>query len=504
MLKLDSIHPLLKKQIVKFFQNKEGIDPAYTKLFEQISMTYASFEKEKDLSDHAFMLSEKEYQSINDQLATESNIRNESIKKLKTTVQSLLRDESTIQTDNNDLIDVVNTLQRLVKERQAVEVELIAKREEALVAAKSKSDFLAVMSHEIRTPLNAIVGISNLLSRNEKLPSQKENIEGLLVSSDHLMLLLNDVLDFSKLDDDSVELRNMPFDLEVLVRDVVKTFDYVVKEKQNIVEVEFINLTHSLLIGEAVRLRQVVKNLFSNANKFTKNGLLKIVIEQKEINAQEVSVVLHISDTGIGIPVDKLSSIFEKFVQTNTGLDNEYGGTGLGLTICKKIVELMGGEIHVQSELGKGSTFSFGLSFKKNMSKIDNTPTSKEPLGLENKSVLLVEDARLNILVATQFLKSWGMEVTVASNGLEAISKLKEKNFDVILMDIHMPVMDGLTSARNIRMFNEQIPIIALSASSTLDIKEAAKENGMNDFISKPFIPNEMYATILNQLSNMP
>ncbi len=504
MLKLDSIHPLLKKQIAKFLQNKEGIDPAYAKLFEQISMTYASFEKEKDLSDHAFMLSEKEYQSINEQLATESSIRNESIKKLKTTVQSLMMDQSAIQPESKDLIDVVHTLQQLVKERQAFEVELIAKREEAFVAAKSKSDFLAVMSHEIRTPLNAIVGISNLLARNEMLSSQKENIEGLLVSTDHLMLLLNDVLDFSKLDDDSVELRNIPFDLEVLVRDVVKTFDYVVKEKQNTVKVEFINLTHSLLIGEAVRLRQVIKNLFSNANKFTKNGLLQIVIAQEEIEENEVKVIFSIIDTGIGIAADKLSSIFEKFVQTNTGLDNEYGGTGLGLTICRKIVELMGGQIQVVSELGKGSTFSFTITFKKNLQSKDFAPTQMETQGLANKTVLLVEDAKLNVLVATQFLKSWGMEITVASNGLEAIRKLKEKNFDVILMDIHMPVMDGLTSANNIRQFNQKVPIIALSASSTLEIKASAKENGMNDFISKPFIPNEMYATILNQLSNMP
>jgi signal transduction histidine kinase/CheY-like chemotaxis protein len=498
---LDKLHPLLKKQMAKFLPQQDGVDSQFEKLLHQISMTYTSFEEEKNLSDHAFMLSEKEYQTINQQLATESNIRIESIKKLKTTVQSLLMDDSIIQADSSDLIDVVNTLQVLVKERKAFEEELIAKREDALVAAKSKSDFLAVMSHEIRTPLNAIVGISNLLARNEKLPAQKENIDGLLLSADHLMLLLNDVLDFSKLDDDSVELRNMPFDLQVLVNDVVRTFDYVVKEKQNRVEVEFIDITQSLLIGEAVRLRQVIKNIFSNANKFTKNGLLKIIIRQEKWNADEVKVYFAITDSGIGIANDKLTSIFEKFVQTNSGLDNEYGGTGLGLTISRKIVELLGGEIKVQSELGKGSVFSFDLVFKTNQQIKKEDKALFEANELNNKTVLLVEDAKLNVLVATQFLKSWGMIVTVVGNGEEALQIVKVKSFDVILMDIHMPVMDGLTSAKNIRLFNTQTPIIALSASSTMDIKAAAKENGMNDFISKPFIPNEMYATILNQLT---
>lgn len=502
MIPYDTLHPLLKKQLAKFLPQYVGMDDQFEKLLNQISMTYTSFEEEKNLSDHAFMLSEKEYQTINQQLATESKIRTESIKKLKTTVQSLIMDDSVIQADSSDLIDVVNTLQTLVKERKTFEEELIAKREEALVAVKSKSDFLAVMSHEIRTPLNAIVGISNLLARNRQLPEQKENIDGLLNSTDHLMLLLNDVLDFSKLDDDSLELKNMPFDLQRLVNDVVKTFDYVVNEKQNKLTVAFVDFHCAWLIGEAVRLRQVIKNLVSNANKFTKKGLLTITVRQEFLSKDQVKVFFAVADSGIGIAKDKLTSIFEKFVQTNTGLDNEYGGTGLGLTICKKIVELMGGEIQVQSELGKGSTFSFALVFQTNPQIKKHSVVQQETRGLENKTVLLVEDAKLNVLVASQFLKSWGMEVIVAENGEEAIQMAREKKFDLILMDIHMPIMDGLSSAKNIRLFNTETPIIALSASSTKEIKAAAIANGMNDFISKPFIPNEMYATILNQLAN--
>ncbi len=380
-----------------------------------------------------------------------------------------------------------------ITERKNKEKELIEARKTAELATVAKEEFLAVMSHELRTPLNAVVGITHLLLDRNPLPIQLENLNTLKFSAEYLMRIINDILDHSKIEAGKIEFEETIINIPDMLANIYDVFsyqatknntDFVFKQEENVPE---------LIKGDSLRLVQIVNNLVSNAIKFTHNGTVDLSVKIIGQTLKKVTLLFEVKDTGVGIPSTKLETIFQSFSQGSSKTTRKFGGTGLGLTITKRLVELQGGELWVKSEEGIGSTFSFRLTFLK-ARKESETPKKISYIPL-NLDVLLVEDSPVNQLVATQFLKQWGNKVQCAKDGIEALSILKEESFDVILMDIHMPNMDGLEATKKIRAQKNNTPIIALTATVS-EIKDKVSEVGMNAVVHKPFNPHELYQTI--------
>jgi len=272
----------------------------------------------------------------------------------------------------------------------------------------------------------------------------------------------------------------------------------IIKARENGTDINLIIDTRlpEFLVGDPLRLGQVINNLLSNAAKFTKNGLITFGIKVNAVEDETVHLHFSIEDTGVGIAKQDLGRIFESFTQTSSSVSRKYGGTGLGLTICKQLLKIMGTEITVTSELGRGSSFDFDLQLKiASRVSLETSSANDEEL-LNGMNILLVEDMAFNVLFARHLLEGWRAKVDVAENGEVAVSKLKNQQYDVVLMDLEMPVMDGYASAKGIRVFDNKTPIIALTASATVDIKDRALSCGMQDYISKPFNPKELYAKL--------
>ncbi|WP_298778099.1 response regulator [uncultured Polaribacter sp.] len=368
--------------------------------------------------------------------------------------------------------------------------KIYKKKQEALEASIAKSNFLSIMSHEIRTPLNAIIGLSHILRGNKPRKDQIENIEALNYSSKTLLSLLNNVLDFSKMQSTVIELDNIPTNISTDIKQLKKVYE-VSSNRKNIklnLEIEE-DLPWVWL--DVVRFNQVLNNLISNAIKFTNIGYVTLIIKKVKQIEDEITLHIEVKDTGIGIPKNKQSLIWNAFTQASTKTNRIYGGTGLGLPIVKSILEAMNSKIKVTSTIGKGSNFQFNLKLKIAKQKI-TINKDKEESNLKNKKVLLVDDNLINIMVGKQILEKENLIVETANDGLTALNKVKEQNFDIILMDIQMPVMDGYTASKEIRKINTLIPILALSANVFMEIKDQIKECGMDGFISKPFTPEDL------------
>lgn len=394
-----------------------------------------------------------------------------------------------------------------ITQLKEVEFKLIRAKEESEKAAQVKEDFMSTMSHEIRTPLNAIVGITNLLLNKEPKQDQLENLNTLKFSSESLMNLINDVLDFSKLESGKVEIEEVSFDLRALLNCIKQAHLLPAKERNNQLLIEVDEKIPATILGDQVKLAQVMNNLISNAVKFTHDGLVTVKVELKSREADQLWLHFSVRDTGIGIPEDKLRHIFEKFTQADTSTVRRFGGTGLGLTITKMLLNLKGSDIQVDSQEGKGSNFYFDLKLREDTllaaekQKADERGEQNQQDILGEIRILMVEDVAINRFVVKQYLQTWGnIQVDEASNGLEAIEKVKANPYDIILMDIRMPEMDGYEAAKVIRSFTDprlkNIPIIALTADTAKDIKH---ENALvfTDVVTKPFNPNELYAKVV-------
>lgn len=421
------------------------------------------------------------------------------------------------KTFNGDLLQVEVTVSALpslgkdialvswhdLTERKMFEKQLLEAKQRAEEASKAQEQFLSTMSHEIRTPLNAIIGFSKLLLEESPREDQKGSLEALHFSSEHLLALINDVLDYSKIQAGGITLENQTFSLSRLVEGIVKSFDNVVTEKGIQIQLKVDQQIPAHIVGDQVRLAQVLTNLIGNAIKFTKEGTVKIDLQLVNDANQQVDLKFSVSDTGIGISKDKLSMIFDQFSQASTDTTRKYGGTGLGLSISKKLVELMGGKIEVESVLGKGSQFCFTLRFLKASEKandVDKDVATKayNPL---NMRLLLVEDNEINQLVVSKFLAKWAVRVDIAESGADGIKKAKEVAYDAILMDLHLPDIDGYETARTVRENGYSGEIIALTAAVLFDVKEKVLQNGMNDIVGKPFKPEDLYDK-LQQIAN--
>ena len=364
-------------------------------------------------------------------------------------------------------------------------------RVDALKASQAKSKFLSTMSHEIRTPLNAVIGLSHILGDNSPREDQLQNIDALNYSGKILLNLLNNVLDFSKMQSTKIQLDNIPTDLLSATKQIKKIHETACLKKGVIMNLE-IDENIPVVWLDIVRFNQIINNLVTNAIKFTNEGSVTLKIQKINVTKTSLTLLTEVIDTGIGIPIDKQKEIWEAFTQASTSTNRLYGGTGLGLPIVKSIVNTMKSDVKIDSLPGKGSRFYFEIDLKIASEKELTKTKEKKQYNLEGKTILLVEDNLINVMVAKQILEKAKLIVEVANDGLTAVNMVKEKNYDTILMDIQMPIMDGYTASMEIRKFNKRIPILALSASVFMEVKDKINESGMNGFIFKPFEPKDL------------
>lgn len=391
------------------------------------------------------------------------------------------------------------------------ELALIEAKEKESMANKAKDEFLTTMSHEIRTPLNAVIGISHLLLLENPKPEQLENLSTLKHSSEHLLCLVNDILDFNKIASGQLELEERDFSLNQVLNGLGSIFHNTAKEKDIRLLIKKDTSIPKTFIGDSTRLSQILTNLVSNAIKFTEEGKVKVDIEVLEVKEDFYFLEFVISDTGIGIPEDKKDKIFLSFAQANSDTTRKYGGTGLGLAICKRLLEIMDSDLELESEVGKGSSFSFKLKLQKS-SMTDHqediysfdAKSFHEQDNLKGTRILVAEDNKVNIMVIEKFLSKWQVDFEIAENGLIALNKALENTYDMILMDLQMPVMNGFEASKAIRdsnnPLNKVMPIYALSASTGMDIKNQLGEYGIDGLICKPFNPTELFKTLTSIL----
>ncbi|MDC8002127.1 ATP-binding protein [Aequorivita todarodis] len=371
-------------------------------------------------------------------------------------------------------------------------------KSEKLALAKSK--FFSTVSHELRTPLYGVIGLSSVLLEDESLKSHQADLKNLKFSADYLLALINDVLQISKLESNTLEEMNVPFDLKDLVQSIISSFQYALVQNKNKLHVAISeNIPHTI-IGDRVRLSQILMNLVGNAIKFTTNGDIYISAKEESISENEISIHFSIKDNGIGIPKEKQKAIFEEFQQVDSE-DFKIQGTGLGLTIVKKLLEASNSSIKLKSEPGKGSTFSFTLKFQI-LKHLLQDEIIVDTIILNGKKILVVDDNRINQIVTKKILENQGMACDIAASGDIAIQKLQNDDFDLVLMDINMPGKDGIETTKEIRKFNKLIPILALTAIEVEEMRNKIEASGMNDIIVKPYDTDKFLKIILRNLND--
>lgn len=395
---------------------------------------------------------------------------------------------------NNIIRTETNTL---LKEKNQ---ELIIAKNNAEKASKARSEFLSTVSHELRTPLNAINGITHLLLEEKPKKSQLKYLASLQFSGNYLATFINEILEINKIDANKIELESIPFHLYELLSNIQSSLNKFALTNNNEFILDFDENIPPHLIGDPTKLSQVFLNLINNALKFTHNGKVTIATQLIETDGENVKINFQIIDTGIGIPKEKLELVFENFTQGSVEINRKYGGTGLGLTIVKKLVKVLGSKIKLSSEEGKGSTFTFTLPFKIAKNGEENTEKVKtyDEKQFNSKKILLVEDNKINQMITKKMLEIKGIICIVIDNGEGAVQLMsdKEHEYDMVLMDVHLPGINGTFATQEIRTFDTKTPIIALTAISLDENREMLLSFGMNDVITKPFIPEEFYTVI--------
>lgn len=407
------------------------------------------------------------------------------------------------------IVDDKPMLQAIVRDislRKRAEAELRQSKEEAERARNAQAEFLSQMSHEIRTPLNAVVALTDIVLQDELQPDHRENLSSVKISARHLLGLIDDILDYTKIETGNILFECIPFRVQNLLKDLEKTLGVKAREKGLKLSLSKKTQVPEVVMGDPLRLRQVLINLLSNAIKFTDHGMVSLEVSLVTLQAEQAVVQFHVEDTGIGISADRLEAIFDKFTQAESSTTRRYGGSGLGLAICRKIVELQGGMIEVKSTPGQGSAFFFELIMPLASSQEQAEPVvakEKGPKDLLRMSILLVEDDAMNQFVARKILeKKWNANLTIVDNGHAALQALEESDFDLVLMDLQMAGLDGYDTTRLIRdpqqrvVRNPQIPIIALTADAFVETRNRAFDAGVDDFITKPFDYELLYQKI--------
>jgi PAS domain S-box-containing protein len=379
---------------------------------------------------------------------------------------------------------------------------------ELLRLQKAKEQFLANISHEIRTPINGIAGMASLLGIEQNQEERQTYLNAIKHSAENLKLIINDILDLAAIESGKLKFEKVPFNLADLLPSMIRMFMYQAKEKRISLDYAIDEKVNRILIGDPVRLNQILINLIGNAVKFTHSGSIlvncSLLKEQKGSSWIELSV----KDTGVGIPAEKLNTIFESFSQADESVTRKFGGTGLGLTIVKQLVEMQKGKIWVSSKENVGSVFTIQLPYENGtekhlarsngQKKVEKMKTAEQHL-----NILLVEDNDINRLYAQSILRNWHCKTDTAENGLVAIERIKNKIYDVVLMDIQMPVMDGYEATKAIRMMQaprNEVPIVALTANATKADVEKCLAAGMNDYLAKPFTPEDLFRKLFDDL----
>jgi signal transduction histidine kinase/CheY-like chemotaxis protein len=469
----------------------------YAKIADSLGSNYNAFVSENTFDEIQF---NKQIQTI------------EQLDKEKKRQQKTLRFSKLISILSIALISILSLLSLSLYKNNKIRIssnrllktknkELIVEKEKVELSSKARSSFLATVSHELRTPLNAINGLTYLLLQENPKQSQLQYLKSLEFSGNYLLAFINDILEINRLESDKVIVEELSFNLLELVTNIKNSFNELIAEN-NITCHQYIdnNIDRSL-IGDPTKLSQILINLMSNSLKFSKNGNVWITIRKEFETTDEITVYFEIKDDGIGIPLDKQDSVFDSFSQGSIEINRTFGGTGLGLSIVKKILEIMDSNITLISDGVSGSSFSFSLKFKKAEANDINKTDVLLDTDLSNKKILLVEDNKINQLITQRMLERKNITCVIIDNGEDAVEHLQNNFYDLILMDVHLPGINGTEATAEIRKFNTKIPIIALTAISLNENREMLLSFGMNEVITKPFIPEFFYKTITRYLT---
>lgn len=380
---------------------------------------------------------------------------------------------------------------------------------ELLRAQKAKEQFLANISHEIRTPINGIAGMAELLSQDPTQEEKTTYLNAIRSAADNLKVIINDILDLASIESGKLKFESIGFSVKDLLSSLINSFSVQAREKRIDLKLDINDEADTILIGDPVRLNQILINLMSNAIKFTHSGNIRVVCSVARKQRSKYDMKFEVIDTGIGIPKDKLKTIFESFSQADESVTRKYGGTGLGLTIVKQLAELQKGTITVESKENEGSSFRVVIPYLTGNTE-DIVDTSRQwniHRSLKNLNVLLVEDNDINRLYANSIMKTWECNIDMAENGYVAVEKVKNKSFDIVLMDVQMPVMDGFEATKAIRLSEgprSGVPIVALTANATRKDIEKCLMAGMNDCIPKPFTPEDLFRALVKHAPPAP
>ncbi|MBP9095745.1 MAG: response regulator, partial [Ignavibacteria bacterium] len=376
-------------------------------------------------------------------------------------------------------------------------------KEEAEKNARIKSEFLSIMSHELRTPMNAVLGMTQVIMEENPRKDQLENLETIKISAQNLLDIINDILDYNRLESGKIFLEHKDFSLKNLMAKLFRIFSYSMKQKGLTLNYNYDSSLGESFIGDEIRLGEIITNLIGNAIKFTDSGAITVDIKKIGNKPNTSLIRFSVKDTGIGISQQNITNIFDSFTQEKTDTTRKYGGTGLGLSIVKKLLELMSGRIFVESKVGEGSKFYFEIELEnseKKFEKVFKEPESA-PTKVNLSKILIVEDNTVNQLVMKKMLKNTGIEIDIADNGKIGFEKVLQNKYDLVFMDLLMPEMDGYEATREIRNFNKDIPIVALTADVMKGVEAKTKEAGMNNYLTKPVKKDELLK-ILSLYSN--
>ncbi|WP_310554471.1 response regulator [Flavobacterium sp.] len=375
--------------------------------------------------------------------------------------------------------------------------ELEIAKERIEKASKARAEFLSTVSHELRTPLNAINGISHILLDDDPKPNQIEYLKSLKFSGNYLLTYINEILEINRIESNNIEVEKISFNLRELLHNIQNSLKEEASKNNNQLLLNIDEDVPNVVISDPTKISQISINLINNALKFTENGIITVSTKINHIYDDTCNIRFDVQDTGIGIPTEKLESIFDSFSQGSVEINRKYGGTGLGLTIVKRLVSLLGGKIAVSSEIGKGSTFTYNLEFQIGKALVESTINSIEDESIfVNKSILLVEDNKINQMITKKILEKKEMICELCETGEDAITKMQTNKYDLVLMDVHLPGINGTIATEEIRKFDKNTPIIALTAISLDENREMLLSYGMTDVITKPFNPDAFYKTL--------